>query len=91
MTIVGEHGLHLSSSQKTRIALARLFLSNPKVVIFDVDCVIESETDVDFRDLVLGAISNMAKSNVTVIVLTSSKRLLEMADIICAVGEQHPQ
>jgi ABC-type protease/lipase transport system fused ATPase/permease subunit len=87
MTYVGEQGLHLSATQKTKLALARLLVSNPKVVIFDVDAALESETDDEFRARVLEAISKMAHAMVTVIVVSTRQELIDVADVVCSVGE----
>lgn len=34
-TIVGKHGIRLSGGQRQRLSIARMIISNPKVVIFD--------------------------------------------------------
>ncbi len=34
-TVVGKHGIRLSGGQRQRLSIARMIISNPRVVIFD--------------------------------------------------------
>jgi len=87
MTYIGEQGLHLSATQKMKIGLTRLLVSNPKVVVFDVDAILESETDAEFRGRVLETISKMAHAMVTVIVVSTRQELVDVANVVCYIGE----
>ena len=87
MTSVGENGTHLSTTQKLKIGLARMLLCAPRIAVFDIDCLIDSETDTEFRARVLEIVTKMAKKpNFTVIVLTHHPAVVEMADVVCCVG-----
>eukprot|EP00026_Physarum_polycephalum_P005887 Phypoly_transcript_05926.p1 GENE.Phypoly_transcript_05926~~Phypoly_transcript_05926.p1 ORF type:complete len:530 (+),score=50.62 Phypoly_transcript_05926:267-1856(+) len=87
MTSVGENGTHLSSTQKLKLSLARMLLSSPRIGVFDIDWLMESETDVEFRTLVLEIVTKMAKkANLAVIMLTNHRHVVEMADVVCCVG-----
>ena len=87
MTSVGENGTHLSSTQKLKLALARMLLRAPRIAVFDIDYAVESETDVEFRTRVLEVVAKMAKrAKLAVIVLTHHPRVMEMADVVCCVG-----
>jgi ABC-type transport system involved in cytochrome bd biosynthesis fused ATPase/permease subunit len=128
MTAVGEHGMYLSTTQKMKLALARMLLSKvtssfpsfslcfplsllsspaplfpllshlsppfqltlpkPRVAVFDVDCVIESETDLEFRTRILDVVAKMANTQITVIVVTHNDTLVNLADVVCCVGER---
>lgn len=89
MTAVGEQGMSLSSTQKLKIALARLLLCNPRVVVFDIDFVLDSETDLEFRQIVLDVVVKMAKkANLVVVAVTHHPDMVRIADVVCHIGQR---
>ena len=45
-TIVGAHGMGMSGGQKQRLAIARIYLKNPKIILFDeATSALDSETE----------------------------------------------
>ena len=75
---VGERGVQLSGGERQRIAIARAFLTNPKILILDDSTsAIDSETE----DKIQKAIQNILK-NRTTILITHRLSQIRWADII---------
>ena len=75
---VGERGVQLSGGERQRIAIARAFLSNPKILILDDSTsAIDSETE----DRIQRAIHNILQ-NRTTIIITHRLSQIRWADII---------
>lgn len=64
-TIVGRHGVRLSGGQRQRLAIARMMLSEPKVVILDEAT---SALDTETERLLHGALAGFLKGRTTLII-----------------------
>ncbi|MFX0028013.1 MAG: ABC transporter ATP-binding protein [Candidatus Hermodarchaeota archaeon] len=64
-SIVGERGIRLSGGEKQRIAIARAFLTNPKILIFD-DSV--SAVDSETEEKIGRAMENILRNRTTIII-----------------------
>ena len=64
-TVVGERGARLSGGERQRVSLARLFLRNPKVILFDEPT---AHLDGEALNSALDVISALAASRTTLIV-----------------------
>ena len=64
-TQVGERGVTLSGGQKQRISIARAFIRNPQILIFD-DCL--SAVDTETEDHILKQLKKVMKSCTSIII-----------------------
>ena len=64
-TIVGERGLKLSGGEKQRVAIARMLLKNPKIMIFDeATSALDSETEYE----IMQNINHISKNYTTIMI-----------------------
>ena len=77
-TVVGDRGVTLSGGQRQRIALARAFLTNPRILILDDST---SAIDSATEDMIQRAIFNAAKGRTTFII-THRLSQIRWADLI---------
>ncbi|WKZ41324.1 MAG: ABC transporter ATP-binding protein [Anaerolineales bacterium] len=80
-TTVGERGVTLSGGQRQRIALARAFLTDPRVLILDDST---SAIDSATEDKIQRAISNAARGRTTFII-THRLSQIRWADLIIVI------
>ena len=64
-TDIGHHGVRLSGGQKQRLAIARVFLKNPKILIFDEAT---SALDNESERLVQASLERLAKERTTFVI-----------------------
>lgn len=81
-TRIGEGGLQLSSGEAQRIALARLFLANPKIVVLDEPT---SFLDPETESAIHQAIMDLKKT-VTVIVIAHRPSTVKIADQVLVLS-----
>ena len=77
-TVVGERGIQLSGGQRQRIALARAFLTDPRVLVLDDST---SAIDSATEDKIQRAISNASRGRTTLII-THRLSQIRWADLI---------
>lgn len=80
---IGAHGVKLSGGQKQRIAISRVFLKNPKILIFDEAT---SALDNESEHYVQQSLETLAKDRTTFIIahrlstIRNSKRILVLGE-----------
>jgi ATP-binding cassette subfamily B protein len=77
-TIIGERGVTLSGGQRQRLALARAFLTDPRILILDDST---SAIDSATEDLIQRAIANAARGRTTILI-THRLSQIRWADLI---------
>lgn len=76
-TVIGEQGINLSSGQRQRLAIARAFLRNPKILMLDeATANLDSESEVKIQE----ALTNLMKGRTTLVI---AHRLSTIIDSDC--------
>ena len=82
-TEVGERGVKLSGGEAQRIALARIFLKNPKIVILDEPTsFIDLETEEKIKEVIL-----RLRKEATVIIIAHRLSTVKLADKIVVLED----
>jgi ATP-binding cassette, subfamily B, bacterial len=82
-TIIGERGLKLSGGQRQRLAIARMFLKNPPILILDEAT---SALDTETESIIQQALVELAE-NRTTLVIAHRLATIRHADRILVVTE----
>ena len=78
-TVVGERGLKLSGGEKQRIAIARVILKNPRILVFD-----EATSSLDSRSeqLILKSLKEIAEKHTTLVIAHRLSTIIDADDIV---------
>lgn len=82
-TVVGERGLKLSGGEKQRVAIARVILKNPRILVFD-----EATSSLDSRSerVILAALREVAQNHSTLVIAHRLSTITD-ADLILVLDQ----
>ena len=78
-TIVGERGLKLSGGEKQRVAIARVLLKNPAILVFDEAT---SSLDSQSEKNILGALKRISRNKTTLVIAHRLSTVIDADRII---------
>lgn len=78
-TLVGERGLKLSGGEKQRVAMARVILKNPRVLIFDEAT---SSLDSHSEQIILASLKTVAEEHTTLVIAHRLSTIIDANNII---------